>query len=369
MNRLGYLTVATLAACSLPHVYLSNSAHPDADPLVNGLAKNGQVELNFSKSGISLSNDTNSQITQNTLNRIEVYKKIYDKHFGFQNITVFCPKSEFDFINRVGGGSSSAWHSTICLPFKDEKMYADIFMKRRFVDEAVDKVDFLKKFKKEYQNGYDSNVTEMDKKLAIDYVIAHELSHLYSHKFINKAKQNKITSGFKFKGMENSSTSNTFHDLHDEILADMISLTALKEVYGNTNELKSFVKKLGFNKMTVSTRAYEVGDMHFTGMYFKDGVDATLAYSFKPQDLTRLVMKSEELARQSFNYLNPIKNEKEIQASYDFIQKELQCHTRTKTKDACYRTYNLDERISKMSYPAYKQEYEAEFKKMTGFKF
>lgn len=373
MNRLGYLTVATLAACSLPHVYLSNNAtYADSNPLFNGLANNkGQVQLNFSQSGITLSNDAKNQISQNALNRIEVYKKIYDKHFGFQHITVFCPKTEFDFVSRLGGGSSDPWNLTICLPNDDSKIYSHIFKKRGFVDEAADKIDFLKKFKKEYQTSYDGNVSEMDKKIAMDYVIAHELSHLYSHKFINKIKQNKMMSNFKFKGIQNASERNTYHDLHDEILADMISITAIKEVYSNShkNELNSFVKKLGFNNKTTSTGAYLKGDSHFTGIIFKDGIDLSLSYSFKPQDLTRLVMKSEEFAKEAFNYLNPIFNEKEIQNSYNFIQNDLKCHTREKTKEACYRSFNIDERVSKMSYSEYKQEYETEFKKVTNYKY
>lgn len=305
-----------------------------------------------------------------------LYKNIFDQYLGETTAYRSCQRYEKDYgkkITQTGEAAvSSSPYGQICFN-TNERILASKVRKREFMPEAGH-IPFLKRFKEREYNEYQRNLSEKDKELIIDFTIAHELAHMYEAKLLKNREIPRIRNTFVFKGASNKTTFNFDNDtnnryemLRGEMLADLLAITVMKERYGRTKALESFVETERYFRLIESSWGYKYVNEHFLGLIYVDGIDLALSFSLSPEGLDLLVKTAELLTAQSYLYLNPVYDEKITEQAFEWIARVGRyCKQNYPNRiDECLGFWAMDKRLTQMSWEEFKAEYDREYLKLT----
>lgn len=290
------------------------------------------------------------------INTLIHYKKMYDNFFGYKQIYLWCRK---DLTNMW---TSGRYIPNLCIPLNREALVNNAGVRHlsQYKKHITKNFPFLKEIQKENSNISES-YTNAEKLMRIEITIAHELSHIYAPLYNS---HNPILNQIVLNDEKTSIVTNNtaVHELTDETFADLLAATALKEKYGNTKQLRTFLHKYRYERMATSAITYEVKDPHFWGLLYEEGIDLALSYSFTPESFAKLLAKAEELGIKSAKLFGPISsstNETSVIKRYNYLRACDDAWDRNK----CYMKDGMDQSFSQMYYEEFKEKYDRVFKK------
>lgn len=201
-----------------------------------------------------------------------------------------------------------------------------------------------------------------------NFNIAHEMGHIFKAELFNKyGKQSTTKNILAWEGKTKNKNRDTkfINDLREEIFADVLAVTALKEYYGNSAEFKTFLKKLRFYRMGESSYTYPIDDYHFIAPLYIGGIDFVNSFTFSPKDLARMVQEVEKRVDFAYIALKPTVDENDIKKQFDLIQ-SWKCYdpSRNLLKRYCFYEYGIDEKVSTMTWEQFRQTYYNEIAKL-----
>lgn len=288
------------------------------------------------------------------INTLIYYKNMYDNFFGHKQIYLWCRK------DLTHAWTSGQYIPNLCIPLENTDRSTVMRYLSEYKNQLKKNYIFLKKIQQE-NSDINNSYTNEDKLMDIEISIAHELSHIYAPLY---NYHNPILNQIVLNDKETSIiTRNTaVYDLTDEIFADLLAVTALKEKYSNTKKLRTFLHKYRYARMAEAAINYEKKDPHFFALLYEEGIDLALSYSFTPESFAKLLAKAEELGIKSAKLFGPISsstNETSVIKRYNYLRECDDAWNRNK----CYKRDGLDPSFSQMHYEEFKEKYDRLFKK------